>query len=148
MRTAAKRALVIATTAAVASGLAVSSASASDDWVKGGIKSAHSRTAYSKQSEGRAWLHIYWNGTKVAVKGTVKNTSTDTYAYMQIRYQVYTSGKWRWHSKSNLGKVTPARGTGYLSLHRATHKTRYVQMRVCAWGLPGSGLGGKCMDWA
>lgn len=148
MHTRMKRVLVVTATLAVTSGLATVPAAAADDWAKGGIKAKHSRTAYSKQQEGRAWLYIYWNGTKVAIKGTVKNTSTDTYAFMQIRYQVYTGGKWRWHSRSNIGKVTPARGTGHLSLHRAIHPTRYVQMRVCAQGLPGSGLGGKCMDWA
>ncbi|NED54828.1 hypothetical protein G3I24_28535, partial [Micromonospora aurantiaca] len=93
-----KRVLVVTATLAVTSGLATVPAAAADDWAKGGIKSKHSRTAYSKQQEGRAWLYIYWNGTKVAIKGTVKNTSTDTYAFMQIRYQVYTGGKWRWHS--------------------------------------------------
>ncbi|MFI0410274.1 hypothetical protein [Actinomadura sp. 3N508] len=148
MRTRTTRVLTVAATLTLITGLTASPAAAAGDWVKGGIKAKHSRTANSRHAEGRASMKIYWNGTKVAVKGTVKNTSTDTYAYMQIRYQVYIGKKWRWHSRSNLGKVTPARGTGRLSIHRATHPTRSVQMRICATGLPGSGLGTKCMNWA
>jgi hypothetical protein len=148
MNSGTRRVLTVTATLTLITGLAVAPAAAAGDWVKGGIKAKHSRTATSKHAEGRASMKIYWNGTKVAIKGTVKNTSTDTYAYMQIRYQVYTGKKWRWHSKSNLAKVTPARGTGHLSIHRSTHPTRYVQMRICAQGLPGSGLGGKCQSWS
>ncbi|MGK5559136.1 hypothetical protein ACSNOI_46825 [Actinomadura kijaniata] len=139
---------VTAAAAAMVPGLLAAPAQAAGDWTPGGIRAAHSRTAYSEHGEGRAWLKIYWNGYKVAIKGTTKSTNDATYTYMDIRYQVKVNGKWVWRTRSKLAKVTPARKTGHLKLHRSTRPVRYVQMRVCAQGLPGSGLKWKCMGWS